>query len=82
MISVTNGAALFYFKEENSMKNVVVGIFAVIIAIAMCCFVFGSCGSSSSSSGKKWSELTEQEKDNARWSYHAKQAAEDYRNSH
>ena len=66
------------------MKNVVVGIIAVILAVAMVCFAFGSCGSSSSgkSSGKKWSELTKQEQDNARWAYHAKQAEEEYKNSY
>lgn len=66
------------------MKNVVVGIFVIFFAVAMVCFVFGSCGSSSSgnSSGKKWSELTKQEQDNARWAYHAKQAAEEYKKSH
>ena len=67
----------------NTKKNVILVVLFVIVIVVCSCFVLGGCGSSrSNSSGKKWSDLTEQEKENARWAYHAKQAAEEYKKNH
>ena len=55
------------------MKKVTnTGIFVIIIALLL-----SICnGCSSSNSGRKYSDLSEQEKRNAKWAYEAKQAVE------
>ncbi len=58
----------------------------LLIAVLLVFYVCSSEGlfhsskpSKSSKSSKSWSELSDREKDNARWAYYAKQAAEEYR---
>lgn len=55
------------------MKKAIPVILALIIALCLC----GSCGGSRSSSGKKWSDLSDVEKANAKWAYEVQQELED-----
>ena len=54
----------------NNKGEFIIGIIAFLIAAA----IFGSSGSNSSSTGRKWSDLSETEKQNARWAYEVSQA--------
>ena len=60
--------------DNNKKSNVVVIVIAIVLALLLCqCMgVFDS-----SSSGKKWSDLTETEKNNARWAYEVQQGLKD-----
>lgn len=54
-------------------NNFIVAIFMIIFIImimAMC------SGGGESGSGRKWSDLSKTEQDNARWAYEARQAIE------
>lgn len=63
-------------KEKKSFTEYIIAIVAFILVAVI---YFATCGDSgSSSSGKKWGDLSDQEKDNARWAYHAQQAIDDY----
>lgn len=91
---VTNGAMRFgcvvpfgtthFFKEENPMKDKkgigCAGVVSIILIIVLFVSFFGSCGKSSS--GKKWSDLTEKEKDEARWAHQVQEAEEKYKQEH
>jgi len=56
-------------NNNNKGSTVAVIIFFVIFAV----FFFSFCGESGSKSGRKWSDLSDVEKDNARWAYETKQ---------
>ena len=51
------------------MKKRKCNMFSAVIAIIMTIVILGGCGSSSRSSGKKWSDLSDVEKRNAQWAY-------------
>ena len=53
------------------------GIVFVVAIIAIIAMIF-SGGSDSSSSKRSWSDLSDVEKDNARWAYEVKQAIDSY----
>lgn len=64
-------------NTEILKKNIKPIICVVIFAV-----IFTSCatmcnGSSSSKSGKKWSDLSDVEKENARWAYEVQQSLKD-----
>lgn len=44
-------------------------IFSTVIAVVMIIVILGGCGSSSPSSGKKYSDLSDVQKKNAKWAY-------------
>ena len=48
----------------------IAGILAMLMLMATLC----SCSSGSSRSGKKWSDLSETEKNNARWAYEVQES--------
>ena len=51
---------------------------ALILAVAVLFgLVLSMCDDDSSSSGRKWSDLSETEKANARWAYQVTQALDD-----
>lgn len=54
-------------------------IFAVVVCVIVVLFAActSSCGGSSSS-GTSWSDLSDVEKENARWAYQAQQAIDEY----
>lgn len=52
------------------MKN---GFIAFIVIFLFIFLLLGSCDSGSSSSGRKWSDLSDQEKANAKWAYNVQQ---------
>ncbi|MBP3938903.1 MAG: hypothetical protein IK955_05800 [Clostridia bacterium] len=63
-------------KDKKSIKETILGIVALIVAAVI---FFATCGGSGSNkSGKKWSDLSDQEKDNARWAYEAQKAIDEY----
>ncbi|MBR6785785.1 MAG: hypothetical protein IKM25_05990 [Clostridia bacterium] len=62
-------------KNKKPFKEYVAAIVAFVIIVAL---YFAICGDSGGSSGRKWSDLSDREKDNARWAYHAQQAADNY----
>lgn len=57
------------------MKNGWFYIWIVLIAVVLLSMC--SSGGSGSSSGKKWSDLTETEKKNAEWAYNVQQSLND-----
>lgn len=61
--------------KKKKFSEYAIGIVAFILIAVI---YFATCGDSGGSSGKKWSDLNEREKENARWAYHAQQAIEDY----
>ena len=64
--------ALFYIRRKIKMSRFKVWIATVVIVFS--CIIIGVCCDSGggSSSGKKWGDLTDQEKENARWAYNVK----------
>lgn len=63
-------------SQNTSNKNsseTVKGIISIIFVIMLVCY-FASCGSGGASSGRKWSDLSETEKANAKWAYETQQA--------
>jgi len=54
------------------MKKVLALVMALLMVLSLV-----ACGSSSSKT--KWSDLSKEEQDNARWAYEAKQAEENYK---
>ena len=59
------------------MKEKVI-LFSVILVIVL--IIGGACSDSgSSSSGRKWSDLSDVEKANAKWAYEAQQAINNYK---
>ena len=56
-------------QNNNGESSIGQKIFAFIVTaaliIGLTCWILGDSGSS----GKKWSDLSDQEKDNARWAY-------------
>lgn len=56
-------------KGDSKSSTVIVFIIIIVLAIAL-----NMCGGGGSSSGRKWDDLTETEKNNARWAYEVKQA--------
>lgn len=62
-------------NNKQSGGNFVSVIAAIIIFVVM----FAMCGDSgrSSNSGKKWSDLSEVEKANAKWAYEVQQGLKD-----
>lgn len=57
---------------SEKLKEIII---ALVIIVILFLIIPGSGGSSSS--GRKWSDLNEQEKDNARWAYYAQQAIDE-----
>ena len=54
-------------------------LITIIVVFGLLLGGIASCSdSSSSSSGRKWSDLSEVEKQNAKWAYEAKQAIDKY----
>lgn len=53
-------------------EKLIMLIFAIVVGI-----ILYACDSGSSS-GTKWSDLSKQEQDNARWAYYAQEAAKNY----
>lgn len=49
------------------------GWIIIILFVLMIGAMFSGGGSSSSSSSRKWSDLSEREKENARWAYEVQQ---------
>lgn len=69
----TDPAALEKLVSEKkpSKAGGVVGLIIIVVIIVVICY---ACPGSSSSSGKrKWSDLSDREKDNARWAYEVQQ---------
>lgn len=63
-------------NNQNKNKNGAVNKIAIAITILLAIFILAMCSSGGSSkSGRKWSDLSDQEKENARWAYYAQQAA-------
>ena len=58
----------------TARKNTKAAIVSMITAFLVLAGSLGGCSSSSSSSKKKWSDLNEREKQNARWAYEADKA--------
>ncbi|MBP3330822.1 MAG: hypothetical protein J6L89_08325 [Clostridia bacterium] len=54
-------------------------IVAILLILVFGAVILNCCDSGSGSSGgKKWNDLSDQEKDNARWAYEVNQYIEDY----
>ena len=62
-------------KNDNHSDKT--GIIALIIIFVISFAIFAACGGFDSNSGTKWSDLSEQEKENARWAYKVKQQIDD-----
>ncbi|MBE6802696.1 MAG: hypothetical protein E7530_07405 [Ruminococcaceae bacterium] len=65
-------------EPQKKKKSFAEYIIAAVAFILVAVLYFVTCGDSGSSSGKKWSDLSDREKDNARWAYHAQQAIDNY----
>ena len=64
--------ALVGYEIEVSAKGKVIAVVVLIVSFIALVSYFAS--SSGSSSGTRWSQLSDVEKDNARWAYNAQQA--------
>lgn len=62
--------------ESSNIRWYVVAA-AIFVGIVLLISAVGEGCSSSGSSGRKWSDLSDVEKDNARWAYYAQQAIDD-----
>lgn len=77
-IMIAIGVIVFIESTKSKSKLIAVALIAIALAILIpLCFVGGD-PNYSSSSGSKWSDLSDVEKENARWAYYAKQAADKY----
>ncbi len=65
-------------KACTTVKGKAITVLVLIAAVTATLSLVVSQISNSSSSGKKWSDLSDVEKDNARWAYHAQQAIDNY----
>ena len=68
--------------KNLSRKAVTVRVIILVVAAVLCliCLIGGLLSIISDSGGRSWSDLSDVEKDNARWAYEAQQAINDYRN--
>ena len=56
-------------ENNNNNSNNSSTVFAYVVLIIMVIIAFASCGGPSSNSGRNWSDLSETEKENARYAY-------------